>query len=86
MYTVCIENNDTDNGTLQVVYSDGSRRMLQIKKVLQNERIPFGMRESLRCMWEAGDFGRAYVLGGDIVWPGRCEVLSSEIEDYFEIV
>ena len=84
--TIRIEENDAENGVLRVVCNDGSRRVLRIQKVLQDEHIPLGMRETWRCMWEAGDFGKADLYGDDIVWDGWCEVLAEDIDDYLEII
>ena len=53
--------------------------------MLEND-IPIGMQETWKCMILANEFEDAYILTGDIVWPGRCEILSCEINKYLEVI
>lgn len=81
---VKIISSNPERGELIVECNDGTKRKFDINRMF-NDDIPYGMMKTWECMFKAGEFKNAYVLTGDIVWPGRCEILSSEIENYLEV-
>ena len=74
-----------EKGELVVECNDLTKRKFDINRMF-NDDIPYGMMKTWECMFKAGEFKDAYILTGDIVWPGRCEILSSEIDNYLEVI
>lgn len=60
-------------------------RLFSAKSMCEHPQLAEGMRETWRRMLEAGDFEKAYVLTGDVVWPGRCEILEDELEKFTKL-
>lgn len=69
---------------LIVSCDDGKNRKFVINRMFEDD-IPIGMRETWKLLRQE-EFKNAYILTGDIIWEGRCEILSSEIEKYLEVI
>jgi len=76
---------DDKNNELIVKCNDGKYRKFNVERMFEND-IPLGMQRTWKCMIDANEFKKAYILTGDIVWPGRCEILSSDISRYLDVI
>lgn len=76
---------DKEKNELIVKCSDNKNRKFNVNRMFEKD-IPIGMQKTWKCMILANEFEDVYLLIGDIVWPGRCEILSCEINKYLELI
>ena len=73
-----------DEETLKLTFKYGSEKLFKIESILNDESLHGNYRKRFKLMYDAGAFFTVENCGGDLVWPGWCEVFREDLEKYLE--
>lgn len=84
----CIKIININSKTYEIIFkcNDNTKRKFNINSILNSNNISEGMKETWKCMLNSGDFNKAYLLDGDLIWPGRCEIIANDLNEYLEVI